>query len=169
MFFHICTCYFSKASYDTEKTQVFKKSLMSNFFFCYVYHRSSSASAMATAQCADGQPQPSQPGLNRANPNSQPNTTTGLPNPRQHGTQHSYPVTYTSQAHQPAPPYTSYSHTQILPHPFMYLPHGAQPQPHPQPPPMPLCLQYQWPMHFSYNPFAGFPAMGECCNCFFKL
>lgn len=120
---------------------------------------------MATAQCADSQPQSSQPGPNRANPNSQPNTATGVPNPRQHGPQYAYPVNHmyaTSQAHQLAPPCTSHSHTQILPHPFMYIPPGA----HPQPPPMPLCLQYQWPMPFPYNPFAGFPGMGECPNCF---
>lgn len=28
------------------------------------------------------------------------------------------------------------------------------------PPPPPL-LHYQWPMPFSYNPFAGFPSMGK--------
>lgn len=30
----------------------------------------------------------------------------------------------------------------------------------PAPPPPPF-LQYQWPMPFSYNPFASFPGMGE--------
>ncbi len=30
----------------------------------------------------------------------------------------------------------------------------------PAPPPPPL-LPYQWPMPFSYNPFAGFPGMGK--------
>ncbi|XP_041847545.1 histone-lysine N-methyltransferase SETD1B-like [Melanotaenia boesemani] len=30
---------------------------------------------------------------------------------------------------------------------------------HAPPPPPPPFLQYQWPMPFSYNPFAGFPAM----------
>lgn len=60
--------------------------------------------------------------------------------------------------------------------------HGNNPDPghspHPQhhastrplfylhaPPPLPF-FQYQWPMPFSYNPFAGFPGMGECCKTF---
>lgn len=46
---------------------------------------------------------------------------------------------------------------------------SSQPQHHvtarpifyvPAPPPPPF-LQYQWPMPFSYNPFAGVPGMGE--------
>lgn len=28
-------------------------------------------------------------------------------------------------------------------------------------PPPPSFLQYQWPMPFFYNPFTGFPGMGE--------
>nr|XP_020441124.1 uncharacterized protein LOC109951154 [Monopterus albus] len=31
---------------------------------------------------------------------------------------------------------------------------------HAPPPPPPSFLHYQWPMPFSYNPFAGFPGMG---------
>ena len=111
---------------------------------------------MATNRCANRRPQSSQPGPNGGTPNPQPNTSTGIPHPRQQGPQHVCPGMYTtSQDHQPGPPCTSHPHTHIPPHPFMYIP------PHPQPPPMPPFLQYQWPMPFSYNPFTGFPAMGE--------
>lgn len=38
----------------------------------------------------------------------------------------------------------------------------------PTPPPPPL-LQYQWPMPFSYNPFAGLPGMGKSSGFLFSL
>ncbi|KAJ3594388.1 hypothetical protein NHX12_003695 [Muraenolepis orangiensis] len=112
---------------------------------------------MATNRCANRPPQPSQPGPNGGTPNPQANIASGLPNPRLQGPQHACPEMYTTSQHQqPGPPCTSHPHAHIPPHPFMYMPPG----PHPQPPPMPPFLQYQWPMPFPYNPFAGFPAMG---------
>ena len=126
-------------------------------FAAYINPRSFIASAMATNRCANRPPKSSQPGLNRGTPNPQSNTAPGAPNPTQQGPQHVYPGMYTSQDYQPGPPCTPHPH--FPPHPFMYMPPATHP--HPQPPPMPPFHQYQWPMPYSYNPFSGFPGMGE--------
>ena len=129
------------------------------FFATYINPRSCIASAMATNRCANRPPPLSQPGLNRGTPNPQPNTATGAPNPTQQGPQHVYPGMYTSQDHQPGPPCP---HPQPPPHPFMYMPPATHSHPHPQPPPMPPFHQYPYmPIPYSYNPFSGFPGMGE--------
>ena len=128
-------------------------------FAAYINPRSFIASAMATNRCANRPPQSSQPGLNRGTPNPQSNTAPGAPNPTQQGPQHVYPGMYTSQDYPPGPPCTPHPHPHFPPHPFMYMPPATHP--HPQPPPMPPFHQYQWPMPYSYNPFSGFPGMGE--------
>lgn len=38
----------------------------------------------------------------------------------------------------------------------------------PAPPPPPF-LQYQWPMPFPYNPFTGFPGIGESFSIYFNF
>lgn len=38
----------------------------------------------------------------------------------------------------------------------------------PAPPPPPF-LPYQWPMPFSYNPFTGFPGIGESFSIYLNL
>lgn len=96
---------------------------------------------------AVNRPPPAHPGPNGGNLHSHLNC--GIPNPGQqdpglHGT-----------SQDPGPP--SHPQHHVSTRPIFYIP---------APPPPPF-LHYQWPMPFSYNPFAGFPGMGESCGFFF--
>ncbi|XP_035025451.2 uncharacterized protein LOC118117373 [Hippoglossus stenolepis] len=53
-----------------------------------------------------------------------------------------------SNSQDPGPSFHPQHH--VSARPFFYI----------HPPPPPPFLQYQWPMPFSYNPFAGYPGMG---------
>lgn len=97
------------------------------------------------ATASANRPPPAHPGPNVGNLPSY----SGLPNA---GQQHPG-LNGTSQ--DPGPPFHPQHH--VSTQPVFYVP---------APPPAPF-LQYQWPVPFPYNPFAGFPGMGECCGIFF--
>ncbi|XP_044076010.1 uncharacterized protein LOC122887138 [Siniperca chuatsi] len=89
---------------------------------------------------AVNRPSPAHPGPNGRNLHSRPNSgilNSGQQNPGLHGT-----------SQDPGP--SSHPQQHVSARPVFYVP---------APPPPPF-LHYQWPMPFSYNPFAGFPGMG---------
>lgn len=94
-------------------------------------------------------PPTAHPGPNGGNLHSCPNGSAAYPgnqDPRlQSTTQEPGP-----SAHQPP---------NVSARPVLYVP---------APPPPPF-LQYQWPMPFSYNPFTGFPGVGESFSIYFNL
>ncbi|XP_073346541.1 uncharacterized protein [Pagrus major] len=90
------------------------------------------------ATASVNRPPPAHPGPNVGNLPSH----SGLPNPGQQDPG----LNGTSQ--DPGPPFHPQHHAPVRP--VFYVP---------APPPPPF-LQYQWPMPFPYNPFAGFPGMG---------
>lgn len=99
------------------------------------------------ATASANRPPPAHPGPNVGNLPSY----SGLPNA---GQQHPG-LNGTSQ--DPGPPFHPQHH--VSTQPVFYVP---------APPPAPF-LQYQWPVPFPYNPFAGFPGMGECCGTYFII
>lgn len=99
------------------------------------------------ATASANRPPPAHPGPNVGNLPSY----SGLPNA---GQQHPG-LNGTSQ--DPGPPFHPQHH--VSTQPVFYVP---------APPPAPF-LQYQWPVPFPYNPFAGFPGMGECCGIYFII
>ncbi|XP_037644726.1 uncharacterized protein LOC119499472 [Sebastes umbrosus] len=92
------------------------------------------------ATAAVNRPPPAHPGPNGGNLHTRANCsgpTSQQQDPRLHGTNQ-----------DPGP--SSHPPHHVYGRPFLYVP---------APPPPPF-LHYQWPMPFSYNPFAGFPGMG---------
>ncbi|KAI3374504.1 hypothetical protein L3Q82_006323 [Scortum barcoo] len=89
---------------------------------------------------AVNRPQPAHPGPNGGNLNSRPNS--GIPNSGQQD-----PGLH-SPSQDPGP--SSHPQHHVSARPILYVP---------TPPPPPF-IHYQWPMPFSYNPFAGFQGMG---------
>lgn len=85
---------------------------------------------------AVNRPSPAQSGPNGGNIHTRPSS--GITN---------------SGQQDPGPPFHPQHHMSARP--VFYIPAPA--------PPPPPFLHYQWPMPFSYNPFAGFPGMGESC------
>lgn len=92
------------------------------------------------AAAAVNRPPSAQPGPNGGNLHSHPNS--GVPNPGQQD-----------------PGLLSHPQHHGSARPVFYVP---------APPPPPF-LHYQWPMPFSYNPFVGFPGMGESCGFLFSF
>ncbi|XP_038574912.1 E3 ubiquitin-protein ligase Hakai-like [Micropterus salmoides] len=82
---------------------------------------------------AANRPSPAQSGPNGGNIHTRPSS--GITN---------------SGQQDPGPPFHPQHHMSARP--VFYIPAPA--------PPPPPFLHYQWPMPFSYNPFAGFPGMG---------
>lgn len=98
---------------------------------------------------AVNRPPSAHPGPNGGNLHTRPNS--GIPNsgpqdPGLHGTSQD-------------PGLSSYPQHHVSARPIFYVP---------APPPPPF-FHYQWPMPFSYNPFAGFPGMGESYGFFFSI
>lgn len=101
---------------------------------------------MATA-AAGSRPLPTDPGTNRGTIHSCPNGSVPNSGQQDSGLQSS------SQDTGPS----SHPQQHLSSRPIFYVP---------APPPAPPFLQYQWPMSFYYNPFAGVPGMGEYFSCF---
>lgn len=98
------------------------------------------------ATAAGSRPPPAHPGPNGGNLHAFPNRSVANSGQQDPGLQ--------SASQDPGP--SSHPQHHVSARPVFYVP---------APPPPPF-LQYQWPMPVSYNPFAGFPSMGESYGFF---